>query len=938
MSDGTSSDSNYTVPISGGQGVLVGDGTQHNNHGPVIQIANMTGQDVAQVVAELAKPIVSAPENLWNVPFPRNLFFTGREEILQQLELALSATKQATLTQALTPQGQTISGLGGVGKTQTALEYAHRHRAEYLFVFWAQADAAVTLDTEFRRIALLLNLPQKDAQEAEQVREAVKHWLTTESGYLLILDNADDPPALKAFLPPQPAGHILITSRAHSLGTLRGTFRVASPISLPMLTPEQSVAFLLARTERPETSGAELTAATELAQELGGLPLALEQVGAYIAQGISFADYLTSYRRRAHELLTQHRPEIGDSEKTVAVTWSLNFEAVEQESAASAELLRLSAFLAPERIPEEIFTTDTPELGESLTDALKDAASDPLRMTELLAPLVRYSLIERDIESKTYDIHRLVQAVIQARMDEGIRRIYAERLVRAIDGMFLSPEYRTWPLYERFLTHAMLCTRYAESYRFVFAEAARLINNVGCYLYQRAQYAEAEPLYEQALEIREATVGSQDPDTAISLNNLGALYRNQGKYEVAESLLMRALEIREATSGIQHPDTASLLSNLAALHGSQGKYAEAEPLLVRAIAIQEATLEPQHPAIASSLNNLAGCYNSQGRYEEAEPLLKRALTLRETTLGPQHPDIATSLNSLASLYDRQGKYAEAELLLVRAREIQEATLGPQHLSTATSLNNLANLYINQRRDAEAELLIKQALIVYEQALGPQHPDTATSLNNLAVLYGYQGKYAQAEPLSMRALKIREATLAPEHPDIATSLNTLADIYSNQGKYLEAEPLQVRALTVWEKALGTEHPDIATSLNNLANLYSNQGRYDQAELLYKRALATIEKTLGAEHPKIAASLSNLAYSYKCQGKYTEAAPLYRQALTIAEKVLGKEHPTTVIIQENYTILQQKLNPLRKSEKRKRLWRKKNGGSDIRSVWFPLCRIL
>ena len=421
---------------------------------------------------------------------------------------------------------------------------------------------------------------------------------------------------------------------------------------------------------------------------------------------------------------------------------------------------------------------------------------------------------------------------------------------------------------------------------------------LGKSLYQKGKYREAVDRLQEVELKRDG-----DPDV---LGWLGLALQNAARYAEAVPLYQRSLAIREKALGPEHPDTAQSLNNLAGLYYSQGKYAEAEPLHKRSLAIREKALGPEHSDTAQSLNDLALLYDLQGKYAEAEPLYKRSLAIREKALGPEHSDTANSLNNLAGLYDSQGKYTEAEPLYKRSLAIKEKTLGPEHPSTAQSFNNLGVLNYVQGRYAEAEPLYKRALAIREKTLGPEHTDTANSLNNLALLYKSQGKYAEAEPLLKRSLAIRENALDPGHPDIAQSLNNLAYLYNSQGRYAEAEPLYKRTLAITEKALGPEHPYTATSLNNLASLYYSQEKYVEAEPLHKRALAIYVKALGPEHPDTVLILNNLALLYDSQGRYVEAEPLYQRALAIREKVLGPEHRDTAQTLENYAALLRKLN--------------------------------
>jgi tetratricopeptide (TPR) repeat protein len=765
-------------------------------------------------------------QTIWLVPYPRNPFFTGRENILDLLRQTLEKRKIAAL-----------SGFGGFGKTQTAVEYAYQYRAHYTAVFWAKAESREQLLGEFVSIARMLKLPSSEAKEQEVTVAEVKQFLEIHAGWLLILDNADDLDLAREFLPHDPQGHVLLTTRARALGGL------AERLSIGEMPAEEGALLLLRRAGLVAKDASFTTAkeadrsvALQISQEeLGGLPLALDQAGAFIEETpSSLTEYLSLYRTEKGKLLGE-RGSLGDH-PSVAVTFSLAFAEVEGNSVAAADLIRVCAFLAPDAIPEEVFAEGASALGDNLSGAARSS----LEFAKVLREAGRFSLVDRDAESKTLEIHRLAQVVIQAGMSEAEQREWAARAMRAVEKAFPNAEYKNWGRCQRVLPHAQACASLVEKWDFAFPEAARLLNKAGVYLYERALFEEAEPLYQRALAIWEKALGPEHSDVARSLNNLAVLYRNQGKYAAGEPLYQRALAIWEKALGPEHSDVATSLNNLAVLYANQGKYAEAEPLYQRALAIWEKALGPEHPDVAQSVNNLAELYRGQGKYAEAEPLYQRALAIWEKALGPEHPDVALSLNNLAELYRNQGKYAEAEPLYQRALAIREKTLGPEHPDVALSLNNLALLYANQGKYAEAEPLYKRALAIFEKALGPEHPNVATSLNNLAGLYDSQGKYAEAEPLYKRALAIREKALGPEHPDLASSLNNLAELYRRQGKYAEAEPLYQRALAIWEKALGPEHPDVALSLENYAALLCKTEREMQARPLNARAEAIREK--------------------------------------------------------------------------------------------------
>ncbi len=778
-------------------------------------------------------PELSPLPPLWSVPLQRNLFFTGQENLLSQLASMLQSEQKTALTQPYA-----INGLGGIGKTQLALEYAYRHRQDYHAVLWGRADTRDALISTFVSIAHLLDLPQKDEKDQMVIVEAVKTWLMDRSKWLLILDNADELALVKEFIPPAFRGHLLLTTRAQVMG------RLARKLEVEAMQPESGALLLLRRAgllapkaSLGEVPDGEVTIAKELVKELGGLPLALDQAGAYIEETqCRLTDYQSLYHIQGAELLKTRGGLVDDHPEPVATTWSLSFQRVQEKNAAAADLLRFCAYLAPDAIPEEVITRGAEHLGSSL----QAVVGDPFALNQAIAALSAYSLIRRNMTDKTVSMHRLVQAVLRKSMAGEAEKERKQRAVLAVNASCPNvQDVVQRDACERWLPHAQVCATWIEQEGMASPEAAHLLNEAGYYLNDRARYAEAEPLLQHALAIREQQLGPTHPDTALSLNNLANLYQNQGKYVEAELLYQRALAIYEQQLGPTHPDTATSMSNLAGLYQDQGKYVEAEPLSTRVLAIREQQLGPTHPGTAMSLNNLAGLYQKQGKYVEAEPLYQRALAIYEQQLGPTHPDTALSLNNLAVLYRTQGRYAEAEPLHQRALAIREQQLGPTHPGTAMSLNNLAGLYESQRKYAEAEPLYQRALAIYEQQLGPTHPNTATSMSNLAGLYESQGKYAEAEPLYQRALTIKEQQLGATHPGTAMSLNNLAFLYQKQGKYAEAEPLYQRALAIRVQQLGATHPSTLNSFSNLMGLYQAQEKYTEVE----RILEIFKQLLG-----------------------------------------------------------------------------------------------
>ena len=772
----------------------------------------------------------AAPEShrLWNVPFRRNPFFTGREEVLHQLHERLTTRRSAAVSQA-----QALSGLGGIGKTQLAVEYAYRHRQDYQAVLWARAESSEAVISSYFAIAGLLRLPEREAREQELTVQAVKTWLQTHRDWLLILDNADELALLPDFLPLVPGGHLLLTTRAAATGQLAQRLEIAT------LLPEQGAVFLLRRAgllapeaELAQASAGQRELALRLSQELGGLPLALDQTGAYVEEtGTDLAGYWPLYQQHRAALLRERRGLVVDHPEPVATTWSLAFARVAAKQPAAADLLRLCAFLAPDAIPEEVLIAGASQLGP----APAAGAANGLLLNQAIEALRAYSLVQRDPAEKSLSVHRLVQAVLQDALSETERRSWAERAMRAVNAALPDEQYDTWAYdtwaqRERLLPQALAAAQSIEHYQLTSEEAGRVLYQTALYLHDRARYTEAEPLFQRARRVWEQALGPEHPLVASLLYNLALLYLEQGKYAEAEPLFQRALRIREQALGPEHPLVAAPLTDLAILYREQGKYAEAEPLFRRVLRIWEQQVGPEHLDVARPLTGLAILYLEQGKYAEAEPLYQRALRIWEQQLGPDHPDVAAPLHGLANLYSRQGNYTEAEPLFQRALRIREQALGPEHPWVAYPLNDLANLYREQGRYAEAELLYQGALRIWEHAYGAEHPHVAFALNGLASLYREQGRYTEAEPLYQRALSLRTHALAPEHPHTAETIHDLAQLWEVQGNSEEALVWYIRALAMRERALGTQHPRTRETRSRLMALLHALGRHEQAAQL------------------------------------------------------------------------------------------------------------
>jgi len=676
-------------------------------------------------------PSAGAPACLWNVPLEQNPFFAGREDLLASLRQDMLATGRAALT-----------GLGGIGKTQIAVEYATRYRDHYQQVFWTRAAAEPDLIAGFVEIGRLLNLSEAHDSDHGRTVAAVRRWLDGHRGWLLVFDHADRPELLRDYRPRNREGHVLATSRNPSLQSLG----IPQPIAVEQMTPDEATAFLRRRTARIAGDPREDQAVEELGRELGYLPLALEQAAAYItANQTRFVDYLRGYRSRRLAVLTA-APVAGEYPESVATTWALNFREVSQ-SPPSAELLRFSAFLFPDAIPLELIARGAPDLGPTLAAALAGVMEDPLLLDEALEPLHRYSLVRRNVAGRTYSIHPIMQAVLLDSMPGEEQRIWVERVVRALKRTFPPPEPDHWPACDRLLPHAQVVAGLIEKWRLDFPEAGFLLLDAGDYLRRRARFAEAAQIQGQLLALRERLLGPDHSAVAEALISLAKLHRNQGRYSDAEPLMERALAIMERAHGPAHPAVARGLNTLAALHVNLGRLDAAEQVVRRGLAIFEGLPEADPVLLAKTLTNLGGILKARGDLAGAEACLRRSLQIEEAALGADNHRLTANLTQLGDLCRMLGRFDESERCLRRALQLDEEALGADHPALAWSLSGLAELHLAQERFADAEPLFRRSLAIRDKAFGGDNPLVAESLERLSDLLRRMGREGEIPGLT-----------------------------------------------------------------------------------------------------------------------------------------------------------------------------------------------
>jgi tetratricopeptide (TPR) repeat protein len=647
------------------------------------------------------------PRPFIGVP-PRIASFTGRADELDRLDAILMQDKPAAVTQASVGRAA-VQGMGGVGKTSLAIEYAHRFRGLYAGVCWCPAETRTGLLSALANLAVTLGASTAEEADVEKAAKAALRRLAEQRAtWLLVYDNVPAPDALGDLLPSARA-RVLITSRFSDWSEL------ANEVALDVLPLEEAIAFLQSRTGRSDAAGAKT-----LAEALGKLPLSLDHAAAYCKRTqLRFTDYA----QKASSLI-EAAPRGAGYPRSVAATFNVAITVAVAQCPAAETLMVYLAQCAPERIPMML---------------VEGAVEDEAERLQALTALSEVSLVKHDpFEDGTpaVTVHRLVQAVARARSEvNGSAQDAVRRLIASLVATY--PETRegdpqSWPLCAKLTPHLLALGGLDD------ASVSEVLGRAGRYFHGRAAYSQAAPLLRDALTMREKVLGPNHPLTATSLSHLARLLHHQGDRAGALPMVERALAIYEKTLGPEHPLTAASLSHLARLRYHQGDRADALPMMERALAINEKTLGAEHPFTAASLSRLARLRYHHGDRAGLLPMLERALAIYEKTLGPEHPFTAMSLSDLARLLHDQGNLAAARPLYERALARCEKAVGPEHPSTNYVRCHLSRLLLLLGRPTEAVTLSETALTAHDKALGRDHAwtkdsarVTADALNALA---------------------------------------------------------------------------------------------------------------------------------------------------------------------------------------------------------------
>ncbi|MEU4544725.1 FxSxx-COOH system tetratricopeptide repeat protein [Nonomuraea dietziae] len=759
-----------------------------------------------------ARPARPAPRRrVSNLP-ARNRVFCGREELLAELGEALSSGHPVALY-----------GMAGVGKTQVAVEYAHRHAADYDVVWRASAAEPLALAGTMEDLALRLGV--RERADRGELAGALRDRLAGMDRWLLILDDAEDASSLQALVPDGGEGHVIVTSRNPAWG------QHAVPLRIDPFSREESVAFL----ERRLGPQAGASGAPELADQLGDLPFALEQAAAYSEQtGMTFEEYTDLFRRRADRLLTR----AAERDETFATSWQLAFERVRSASPAATELLYLCASLGGDGLSLHLLRG----LTGVLPPALEAAVADEVGLQDAIAHLLRHSLVDRD--RGRLRMHKMVGAAAVATLSPEARGQWLLSGIRLVEATApADPDNPThWPHWDEVLPSLIHLAAQSESVGTVPLALPQLLCGAGRYLTTRASFERAARLFETSLTLLRRAGGS-DADLAAVLTEQGKLLEVVGDLEGAIAAQEQALTLAEGAFGPDHPGVAYVLKRLGDVLVCQRRLPEARRTLERGHGILASRDDADGRELARIGRDLGFAAWLAGDLTSAQQWLTRSLTASRSLLDPGHPDVAHSLSGLGLVLQDAGRREEAIKLQEQALSLLVAVYGEEHPEVAHTLDKLGYALRLVGRYDEARLSHERALAILEACYGPGHGEVGMPLTNLGLVYQEIGDHDVAQEHQERAMGVFSTVFGPDHPHAQLGARRLGMARLLGGRVVEARELLESAVTGTERALGPGHPDVGRALLDLAAVHERLADMQAARECRSRAERILSAAYG-----------------------------------------------------------------------------------------------
>lgn len=813
-----------------------------------------------------------APRIWGDVP-QRTKNFTGREDILDRLRESVSGQVTAVLPHAL-------QGMGGVGKTALAIEYAHRYALEYDLVWWIPADQPALVRASLAALAEQLGLPSAAETGIDTAAAAVLNELRQghpSSRWLLVFDNADQPEDLNEIIPRGP-GHALITSRNHRWQS------VVETVEVNVFSRSESTEFLAKRAPK----SFEESEAAKLAEELGDLPLALEQAGALQAEtSMSIEEYRRLLRQRVSELMDEGKSP--DYPRSMTAAWKLSVSALEQQLPEAVELLRCCAFFGPEPIPRDIFRRGT-QPGETRVGKL---LADPILLARAIRELGRFALVKLD--GRSIQVHRLIQALLREELSEAEQESYRHEvhLILAAGAPKNPDDRRLWPLYRELVAHVTSSATQLERCR--VPEGRRFALDMVRYLYRSGGRQSARAFAQRFIDQWTKDSGLDDPTVLDAKRHLGNALRDLGRYSEAFPIISDTLERSRRILGEKNALTLTLINSFAADLRARGDFADARELDTESLRLHTEALGELNGHTLRVKTNLSLDYGLTSDYEGAQELADEAFRAQNNASSSDvsETDVLVSWSALARALRLCGKYGEARDVGEDAVDYGREVLGAEHYWTMRTLNDLS---ITLRLIAsESEEALEMATDVFARCtrlFGTNHPDTLAAAISLTNLQRTLGNIDEAVSLAENTVNSYPRIYGESHPYNYGCYGNLALMRRVSGDPAQARELNEMAYDGLRQRLGFNHLYPLTVATNLASDLAVLDETAKARELGEETLARLRPLMGDGHPLTMGCAANLVVDLRAEGADEQAEQLYEETMRQYDDTLGLEHPDAV----------------------------------------------
>ncbi|MDW4910100.1 FxSxx-COOH system tetratricopeptide repeat protein [Streptomyces sp. ADMS] len=824
----------------------------------------------------------------WNAP-QRNNTFTGRNIILDLVRDQLGSGSTAVV-----PEPLALFGLGGVGKTQVAIEYVHRFMADYDLVWWTSAEHEDDVVASLAELGERIGAPGGEdmtlaSQEAVQMLARgmpTKRWI-------LVFDNADDPASLARYIPQGGGGHVLVTSRNQAWAPQ------GASMPIEVFLREESVEHLTRR-----ASGLSTDEADQVAQAVGDLPLAVEQTAAWLAETATpIDDYLRQLADQTTDVLDLNQP--ADYPHSVAATWNISIARLKERSPASVRLLQLCAFLAAEPISSQLLYS------KEMIDALKpyDASlQESLLLGRVIREIGRFALAKVDQVSNSIQVHRLVQAVIRAQLTEEEQR-EARHVVHTVlagarpDGDEPIDDPETWPRFAVIWPHLTA----SDARNCVDSATRRLLIDRVRYLWKRGDFPAAQRRAEELLTHWAELLGEDDVQYLYLRCQLASVLRSQGRYVEARDIDTELLARQRQVLGTSHPHTYVTTSNLASDLAALGEYRSAVDLAREAHDGFSQIFHESHRRTLSAANNLALALRMVGRYSDARAIDQDTLDRRMEVLGPDHPYTLASAERLGRDLREVGRYSESVALLSRTYDAHKRILGKDFPGTLRCAKSLAVSLRRSGQFEDARRLTTATRGQYRAQYSKPTPDSLACDLNLAADLFAADEREEARHVAQEALGEYMKVPGEAHPYTQAALNNLGIFHWGCGDVALAQEVFHQVLPRMAEVLGEQHPHTLFCGINYANVLAGQGRLEEARALEEKAVTVLRTILGQHHPETLAIVTNFALTLTALGHKDEARRLREESLKELRMLLGEENGITQVAADERRIYRD-LEPL------------------------------